>query len=180
MPGSTYPALSANPAYPVAIDDDDAQVVRSDKAAGYQHTRPRYTRNRKTFHLSYPHMTLADLGLLLAFYDSVRGADAFWWADPDEAKEPSLAWCADHPYLAGEICRPTGMNGHSYRAVTGGTSDDTTEPIWPTTEAATVAEASPSTLVWAENSRIVTFAGPIKKSHTRPGLAQADVVLQEV
>ena len=58
-------------------------------------------------------------------------------------------WQAGKAYVAGEIVRPTSANdnAHFYIVTTAGTSHASTEPTWPTTTEATVADG---TVTWTE------------------------------
>lgn len=56
-------------------------------------------------------------------------------------------WQADTAYVVGDICRPSHANEHIYRCTTAGTSDDETEPEWPTTTEGTVDDG---TVEWTE------------------------------
>lgn len=66
------------------------------------------------------------------------------------AYEPGLAdaaaWEATTVYAAGDLALKVSINGHYYRCTTGGTSGSS-EPTWPTTAEATVADG---TVVWEE------------------------------
>lgn len=66
------------------------------------------------------------------------------------AYEPGLAaaaaWEATTAYSAGDLALKVATNGHYYRCTTGGTSGSS-EPAWPTTAQATVADG---TVVWEE------------------------------
>jgi hypothetical protein len=66
------------------------------------------------------------------------------------AYEPGLAtagtWEATTAITGGALKKPTVSNGHYYRCTTAGTTG-ATQPTWPTTAAATVADG---TVVWTE------------------------------
>lgn len=66
------------------------------------------------------------------------------------AYEPGLAsagtWAATSVISAGTLKKPTASNGHYYRCRTGGTTGGS-QPTWPTTPMATVADG---TVVWEE------------------------------
>ena len=64
------------------------------------------------------------------------------------------------PYTAGEILIPYYNNGHYYRCATTGTSS-TSEPSWPTTNAATVTDG---TVTWVEAGTI------LESSYVMPNL----------
>jgi hypothetical protein len=61
------------------------------------------------------------------------------------------AWAVDTAYGVGDVVRPTHANEHLYRCTTAGTSDDDTEPAWPTTSGETVTDGT--TIVWTEYER---------------------------
>lgn len=80
-----YPTLSKNPAYPLDPDGElEDVVIRSDLTAGYQQTRPRSTRARPNFGLTYPSLPDVDVALLRAFEQTtlVNGASPFTWTHP--------------------------------------------------------------------------------------------------
>ena len=56
-----------------------------------------------------------------------------------------VKWEADTAYVAGQQVVPTTLNGFIYECTVSGTSDNTTEPTWPTTIATTVAD---NTATW--------------------------------
>jgi len=60
------------------------------------------------------------------------------------------AWTLDTTYVLGDIRQPTHENQHLYQVTTAGTSDDETEPTWPTTDGGTVTDG---TVVWTEYVR---------------------------
>lgn len=77
-----FPTLSINPSYPLKEEIEDS-VIRSDFEGGYEQTRPRFTRQRKTFTVVYKLLPDADKQTLENFYQQLRGgADAFTWTHP--------------------------------------------------------------------------------------------------
>lgn len=56
------------------------------------------------------------------------------------------AWAADTAYSLDDLVVPTTPNGHYYKATTAGTSDNSTEPTWPT-NGSTVSDG---TAVWTD------------------------------
>lgn len=78
----TFPTLTIPPTYPLDEQREDA-TIRSAFEAGYEHTRPRFTRNRYTWVVKYNMMPSADKTTLEAFVTTVReGADKFSWTNP--------------------------------------------------------------------------------------------------
>lgn len=79
---SAWPSIQA-PSYPLAITPEDA-VIRTEFDAGYQQTRPRFTRNRKTWGLKWTAMPEADWVTLLNFFVSTlaNGAGITDWTIP--------------------------------------------------------------------------------------------------
>jgi hypothetical protein len=65
----------------------------------------------------------------------------------------ATTWATNTAYAVGDIVRPTSGNGHLFRCIVAGTSHASTEPTWPTTSGATVAD---NTVTWAEIGRGVT------------------------
>lgn len=68
-------------------------------------------------------------------------------------------WRPGIVYAVGDIVVPTTANGHSYRAIQGGTSD-TTEPAWQTTSGAIIPETGGSTVRWQENGPFNQYQQP--------------------
>lgn len=79
--GSVNYNLSVNPEYPLSEELED-NTIRSEFEGGYEHTRPRFTRNRKTFGLNYRYITDADKTTIENLFNAVRGADMFTWLHP--------------------------------------------------------------------------------------------------
>lgn len=79
---STFPTLSRPPSYPINetyVDD----VLRSPTEAGYEITRPRFTKRRKIFTVRYNTLPNADKVLIDNFYrNTVKGAAHFTWTHP--------------------------------------------------------------------------------------------------
>jgi len=73
--------LSLNPSFPLKEEKED-NVVRSPFEGGYEQTRPRFTRNRKTFTLQYKLLQDSDKTTLENLYDATKGADRFTWYHP--------------------------------------------------------------------------------------------------
>jgi len=73
-----------------------------------------------------------------------------------QANSWGTAWAAATAYAVGDIVKPVGGgNGHVYICVVAGTSDDPTEPTWPTVSRQIVAD---NDITWAEfGSAVVGF-----------------------
>lgn len=81
-----FPTLSVNPTYPLSPDGDQEDgVIRSPFESGYSQTRPRFTRSRARFGLTY-NMPASDKTTLKAFEKTTlrNGADSFLWTHPIE------------------------------------------------------------------------------------------------
>lgn len=79
---AVFPTLSINPSYPLDETREDS-VIRSIFEGGYEYTRPRFTRIRRTWTLKYELLSQADKDALDNFLVTVRGgADAFLWTHP--------------------------------------------------------------------------------------------------
>ena len=80
---ATWPTLSKQPVYPLEETTPDA-LIKSEAEAGYVTTRPRFTRARRTFKLTYRGLTDADKALLDTFFftSTSRGSLVFVWANP--------------------------------------------------------------------------------------------------
>lgn len=76
-----FPTIAA-PNIPIKITTDDP-AIRTDAEGGYEMTRPRYTRIRKTFGLEWVALTNADYLLLKAHYEAMGGgSDMFNFTSP--------------------------------------------------------------------------------------------------
>ncbi|MHB0925887.1 MAG: hypothetical protein ACYC1F_05230 [Gallionellaceae bacterium] len=82
---ANFPTLSCSPSFPLDPDGEIEDVVlRSPFEGGYEQTRPRSTRTRRTFGLNYKALNNADVALLRAFEITTlrNGADSFTWTHP--------------------------------------------------------------------------------------------------
>lgn len=80
---STFPTLSIAPIYPMPQTPED-RTIASPMEAGYQQTRSRYTRARRTWGpVRYENIYGNDVNLLNAHIDAVHEcADIFLWNHP--------------------------------------------------------------------------------------------------
>ena len=84
---SAFPTLSVAPNYPLSPDGEvEDNIIRSQQTAGYEQTRPRFTRARRMFGLTYVLKT-SDANTLRTFEVTTLhyGADAFTWTHPISA-----------------------------------------------------------------------------------------------
>lgn len=84
---AAFPTLSRPPIHPLDPDGElEDAILRSPFEAGYEQTRPKYTRARRIFGVRY-RIQEADTALLRAFEQVtlVNGADAFDWTHPISA-----------------------------------------------------------------------------------------------
>jgi len=78
----TFPTLTKRPTYPLEEEREDA-TIRAPFEAGYEHARPRFTRNRKVWKVKYKNMGATDKATLDTFVTTVReGSDSFTWTNP--------------------------------------------------------------------------------------------------
>lgn len=92
-----FPTLSKPPSYPLDPDGDiDDGILRSPKEAGYDQTRPRFTRTRRTWGVTYKGLPDADVVTLRAFEITTlrNGADLFTWAHPLEGNSYTVRLAA--------------------------------------------------------------------------------------
>ena len=82
---SAWPSIAA-PVFPLSENREDG-VIRSAFEAGYEQTRRRFTRCRKTFGLKWSVLSAADKSTLMTFFDTTTGggADSFTWTYPGTA-----------------------------------------------------------------------------------------------
>jgi hypothetical protein len=84
--------------------------------------------------------------------------------DPFGMKPYGWNWAANTPCIAGEVATPSvdGGNGHTYLCTQAGTTG-AVEPVWPTTEGATVNDG---TVVWKEQTAVMANRLPSPPSPT--------------
>lgn len=81
---AAFPTLSKAPAFPLDPDGElEDAILRSPMEAGYEQTRPKFTRARRTYGLRY-RLAGADLAALRDFERVTlhNGADSFTWTHP--------------------------------------------------------------------------------------------------
>ena len=76
---ANWPTIAA-PVFPLSETPED-NVLRSSFDAGYEQTRQRFTRNRRTFGLKWNALKAVDKATLDAFYLS-NSAASFGWTYP--------------------------------------------------------------------------------------------------
>lgn len=79
---AAFPTLSVLPSDIREVPID--RTIRSEYEGGYEHTRPRHTRDRKQWQIVYNQLNSNDKSLMDTFLGTtVRGgADSFSWAHP--------------------------------------------------------------------------------------------------
>ena len=82
---STFPTLSRDVEWGIVEEFEDS-TIESPFEAGYVHTRPRFTRDRKKWsNVICTHLTSSDRTLLANFVNEVRvRAVSFNWVNPDD------------------------------------------------------------------------------------------------
>jgi len=84
---SVFPTLTKVPSYPLDPDgDQEDAVLRSPMEAGYEQTRPLFTRARRSWGVNYRALGESDVAALRGFERTTlrNGADAFTWTHPIE------------------------------------------------------------------------------------------------
>lgn len=78
-----FPTLTRNPTYPLSEETED-MVIRDSSEAGYEATRPRFTKRRRIWTLNYERMSDTDLSSLESFFagDAAYGSGIFSWTNP--------------------------------------------------------------------------------------------------
>ncbi|WP_201353817.1 hypothetical protein [Hydrogenimonas urashimensis] len=78
----SFPSLSRKP---VKVEiQDEFSTISTPFEAGYQQTRERHTRSRRTISAKY-FVETADRDAILSHYESVRGSGSFDWTDPESS-----------------------------------------------------------------------------------------------
>lgn len=177
---AAYPTLTSDDPDPDAWKEGITEdpTIRSNKRNGMITTRARFTRVPRTWEFAYKLLSDADRQVLQIFERETAkfGAVSFDWINFRDAYG-APDWTKTTAYTAGKVVKPVTANGRSYRCTTAGTSG-ATEPTWPTTKNATVADGD---IVWTENTHVVKFAQPIQFNvGPRIDLWEAVVSLMEV
>lgn len=88
MATAEFPNTIGAPDYPLTETPEDA-VIRSTMEDGTEKTRPRFTRNRMTFELSWQSMPQDEKVELETFFRTTlkNGAMAFYWTHPATSKQ---------------------------------------------------------------------------------------------
>ncbi len=98
---SSYPILSVLPAYPIKVELEDS-VIRSEFEGGYEQTRQKYTRIRRTFTFHYEHMPTVDKEALMDFIldDAHGGADLFTWDNLEDGNNYTVRLAKPPTFIA--------------------------------------------------------------------------------
>lgn len=83
-----FPSSIGAPDYPLGETLEDA-VIRSNMEDGTVKTRPKFTRNRKTYDVSWGHMTETEKATFQDFFENTlkNGALSFNWTHPSSGKQ---------------------------------------------------------------------------------------------
>ena len=81
-----FPVLSVAPERPLTRSWVD-NMIKDSSDAGYTYSRPRYTRLKRKFSITYVALVSADIADVDAFIETIRGADAFTWVHPTTFEE---------------------------------------------------------------------------------------------
>lgn len=112
------------------------------------------------FELMFNVKDVSEFETFVDFFLARKGSfEAFYFQNTAEAYR-TIVWQQNHAYSAGDIIRPTIVNGHSYICTGAGTSGGTEPASWLTTVGATVADAG---VTWTENTYTVRFATDSQK-----------------
>ena len=79
-----FPTLSRNPAELSPDGDPIDSLLASESDAGYEQTRPKFTRQRRIWGVTYNELPAADVATLRTYRDTtlVNGSSAFTWTHP--------------------------------------------------------------------------------------------------
>ena len=107
-----FPTLSTNPLVtPHENNLEDGSTIASPVEAGYVQTRPRFTRIREEWHVSYSGLPAADRTALRAHEVAVKvGADYFSWTDPVTGTSHNVRYTGPIKYKLDEAFDSTGAH----------------------------------------------------------------------
>jgi len=77
----SFPVLSIDP--DTITSKDTVNTIKSQFDGGYKQVRERFSRDIKTFTVTYKVLSKTDKDALLAHYDSVRCSTPFTWVNVD-------------------------------------------------------------------------------------------------
>lgn len=78
-----FPDTTDKPSFPIEETYED-NTIRSPLEAGYELTRPRYTKLRKRFRVRYVWATQDTKDAIENFYQTVQCSEIFEWTHPKE------------------------------------------------------------------------------------------------
>jgi hypothetical protein len=86
---ANFPMLTRNPVYPISVSLLD-NTIKHDSDGGYQVRRPRNSRNRLVFKVTYKGLTVADKTAFMTFLTTTihNGVDIFVWTYPTFTGDP--------------------------------------------------------------------------------------------
>lgn len=92
---AAFPTLSRQPSYPLGEETED-MVIRDPSEAGYETTRPRFTKRRRIFTVVYGRLPKADVDLIDAFFagSAAYGSAIFTWTHPKTAVAHNVRFTA--------------------------------------------------------------------------------------
>ena len=111
------------------------------------------------FELSFSVKEVSSMDVFIEFFLARKGSfESFYFQNTAEAYR-TVTWATGVAYSAGDIVRPTTVNGRSYKCTIAGTSGGA-EPSWGTTVNGTTVD---NTVTWTENTYTVRFAQDAQK-----------------
>lgn len=86
-----FPTLTAAPVYPITENRED-NTIKSSAESGYVLARPRFTRSRKNWGVSYRNVGSSDKSAIAGHYDAVGCSMIFSWTNPSDAAAYSVRY----------------------------------------------------------------------------------------
>lgn len=107
---ANYPTLSRNPSYPIE-EESENMIIKDSSEAGYETSRPRFTKRRKTWNLVYNALPIADKTSLDNFFigDAAYGSAIFSWTNPADSASYNVRFSSPPKtsYVTSDLCNIT-------------------------------------------------------------------------
>lgn len=104
---ANFPTLSRNPSYPIE-EESENMIIKDSSEAGYEVSRPRFTKRRKTWNLVYNALPTADVSTLDTFFIGTAGygSTIFSWTNPADSASYNVRFSTPPKvnYITNDLC----------------------------------------------------------------------------
>ena len=107
---ANFPTLSRNPSYPIE-EESENMVIKDSSESGYETSRPRFTKRRRTWNVVYNNLPSSDATTIDNFFigDAGYGSSIFVWTNPANSTSYNVRF-VDPPktsYITSGLCNVT-------------------------------------------------------------------------